>query len=324
MAITLTKFDTQVILNSTDPGTKTVNIPGSDSSNNGFSLDIKDTVGTDPVMVVPESGTIEGLPCLQFTGKCDLALRSNAAKDDWLVRWLNCYEPVECPPPVVVGITGGTWDPSAGGTVFVTPLQTYSDGNFVVTPPNVQTGGFPSTVWRSTSSNSTGKWYFEIQAFGAGSGIITFGSQLIGLMNASYPVNGNINQLGSTLDSVGLGGFFVNTQGVWIGNTQYNHWPELYPTLRSWIGIAVDLDNRLIWLETSLVPGTSWNFSPTANPASGIGGWSIALLNSGPYFIGMSMVVYGLVAYPSFRIITGDNIATYPFLGPQPSGYGTW
>ncbi len=97
MAITLTKFDTQVILNSADPGTKTVNIPGADSGNNGFSLDIKDTVGTDPVMVIPESGTIEGLPCLQFTGKCDLALRSNADKSDWLVRWLNCYEPVPCP-----------------------------------------------------------------------------------------------------------------------------------------------------------------------------------------------------------------------------------
>lgn len=96
MTIPLNKFDTQVILNSTDPGPKTVNIPGSDGGNDGFSLDIKDTVGIDPVMVVPSSGTIEGLPCIQFTGKCDLALRSNAAKSDWLIRWLNCYEPTPC------------------------------------------------------------------------------------------------------------------------------------------------------------------------------------------------------------------------------------
>src|SRR6266700_1928840 len=95
MTITLTKPKTQVIWRSTDVGTKTTSIPGSDSTNNGYTLDIKTTLGNnDTHHVVPTSGTIGGLPGITFNDTvCNLFLRSNAARSDWIIRCLCCYTP---------------------------------------------------------------------------------------------------------------------------------------------------------------------------------------------------------------------------------------
>src|SRR5262245_13019127 len=98
MAIALTKFDTQVILNSTTPGDKVVTIPGSSAANNGFSLDIKTTVGDGSTIIIrPETGSIEGLPCIQFTDNhCNISLRSNGIKTNWLVRQFSCFQGTLC------------------------------------------------------------------------------------------------------------------------------------------------------------------------------------------------------------------------------------
>src|SRR6266576_3611238 len=93
MTITLTKPKTQVIWRSTDPGTKTTSIPGADGSNDGFTLDIKTTLGnSDTHNVFPTSGTIGGLLGITFTDTfCNLFLRSDGANNDWIIRCLCCY-----------------------------------------------------------------------------------------------------------------------------------------------------------------------------------------------------------------------------------------
>src|SRR5438270_643905 len=95
MTIALTKPKTQVIWRSAVPGPKTTSIPGSDMSNNGYSLDIKTTLANgDTHFVVPASGTIGGLPSIQFIdNNCNLFLRSNGANSDWSIRCLCCYTP---------------------------------------------------------------------------------------------------------------------------------------------------------------------------------------------------------------------------------------
>ncbi len=101
MTITLTKPKTQVIWRSLDIGDKTTTIPGSDSSNDGFTLDIKTTLANgDTHHIIPTSGTIGRLPGIAFVDtNCNLFLRSNGANSDWIIRCLCCYTPVEFIPP---------------------------------------------------------------------------------------------------------------------------------------------------------------------------------------------------------------------------------
>jgi hypothetical protein len=94
MTITLTKPHTQVIWRSASPGTKTTSIPGSDMTNNGYTLDIKTTRNSGNIYnIVPTSGKIGGSATgIKFTDtKCNLFLRSDGANNDWIIRNLCCY-----------------------------------------------------------------------------------------------------------------------------------------------------------------------------------------------------------------------------------------
>jgi hypothetical protein len=96
MTITLTKPKTQIIWRSNTPGTKITSIPGSDMTNNGYTLDIKTALGNgDSHIVYPTSGTIDLLPSVTFFDtQCNLFLRSDGVHNNWIVRCLCCYTTV--------------------------------------------------------------------------------------------------------------------------------------------------------------------------------------------------------------------------------------
>lgn len=81
------------------------------------------------------------------------------------------------------------------------------------------------------------------------------------------------------------------------------------------VGIAVDLDARLIWFR--LAPSGNWNGSATANPATGVGGTSIATAGLGG----------GYDAYPwgGCTNVVNDaitaNFGGSAFSGTVPTGF---
>ena len=93
--VTLTKCFTQVVWNSTDPGDKFTYVAGA-SSFDRYTLDIKTTPGDGSNhCVIALDGTIGKQPAVKFVDyQCDLALRADGAKSDWIIRFLSCVEPM--------------------------------------------------------------------------------------------------------------------------------------------------------------------------------------------------------------------------------------
>ncbi len=160
MTITLTKPKTQVIWRSSDLGAKTTNIPGSNSSNDGFTLDIKTVLANnDRHYVIPTSGTIGGLSGITFIDtNCNLFLRSDGNNNDWIIRCLCCYIPTEGPPisgtgdAIIDGSSSGysnyASDYAAGGTLVDNRhnLLGNSVGGQTTTLSNVTLIGFITTI----------------------------------------------------------------------------------------------------------------------------------------------------------------------------------
>lgn len=84
------------------------------------------------------------------------------------------------------------------------------------------------------------------------------------------------------------------------------------------VGIAVDLDNDLIWFKA--LPSGNWNGSGTADPATGVGGISISNYSA--------KRVSPCVGFGGTSGASGDNLTANfgatAFSGSVPSGFGGW
>lgn len=140
---------------------------------------------------------------------------------------------------------------------------TLSNGNLTATSSSANSGV------RGTTSNSSGKWYFEFTATNVVGNTYRTGLANSGA-NLTTALGGNSNGVGyqSNTGAVNIGGLSVGTAAIYTtGNT---------------IGVAVDFTGKLIWFA---INGGNWNNSALANPATGTGGFSLSSLSSGPYFI---------------------------------------
>jgi len=150
--VTITKFDTQVIWNSTDPGDKTTTIPATSDDNDGFSLDIKLATGdgSNHCIEVP-SGTIGGIAGgIQVQDEnCNLSLRSNHTKNDWLIRQFSCFEPEPCTPVVVPVVP----DCDQGIRIQPNPFQS------MIVARATAIGGMPTGLVPDSSEFTLSFWY---------------------------------------------------------------------------------------------------------------------------------------------------------------------
>lgn len=195
-----------------------------------------------------------------------------------------------------------------GGSTTINPLDcstsiNLSGGNLTGTRNSVTTGRWVSA--RSTTSRTTGKFYFETTrgAFAA--------SAALGLANATYPIdNGGQNVVGNDAaeNSIGyddsgqiqLGGSVVDTAASWTTPGQVAE-------------IAVDLTGRLFWARIS---GGSWN-GVGGNPATGTGGIAMAgPIATGGLFVGISL-------FGTNDAIT-VNFGATAFTGTVPVGFSAW
>lgn len=123
--VTLTKPVTQVVWLSGAAGSKITNIPQCETSINGYSLDVKTTLGNgDDHFIAPQAGTIAGLSNLTFTDtNCNAFLRCDAQRNDWVLRCLCCHTP-----------TAGTPPPPPGGSCSPMTIDGISDVNTYIDP----------------------------------------------------------------------------------------------------------------------------------------------------------------------------------------------
>lgn len=185
----------------------------------------------------------------------------------------------------------------------ITWSTTDKSGNIALSNGNL-TAATNSGSWgtaRSLSALSTGKRYFEFTT------TLTTIPSFVGLVaaNAALPVGYNAANGSAGLD--GLGAMRIN------GSTVTGSIGSLSPA-GSKVRCAVDLDAKLIWFEV-IGSGAGWNGNIANNPATGVGGRSIAgmALPAAPFFTGGA---------------NGDsvtvNFGASAFTGAVPAGFTAW
>jgi uncharacterized protein (TIGR02217 family) len=181
-----------------------------------------------------------------------------------------------------------TWNPSDLLNV------TLSGGNLVATP----TG---QGLVRSVDSLASGKFYFEIAMAGANAG-----GCVLGMATAA----GNL----STLVLTGVASAILNGQGTVNVNGTNLGGGLLGPSVSGTpFCIAVDLGAKLIWFRNGA--SGNWNGSGTANPATGVGGFSIAsLVNPG-------LGLFACCGATGVNVAMTANFGGSAFTGAVPSGF---
>jgi hypothetical protein len=151
---------------------------------------------------------------------------------------------------------------------------TLSNNNFTA----AASAAGPQSV-RSTTSQTSGKYCFDIVATA-----ITPNWDA-GLASSNFVLNVGgglgIDTNGIGFDPNSAGGF----QGVFYNNALLNSGASSSPSGEA-ESFCADLGAGLLWVSnaTQRAAGNTWNNSPTANPATGVGGISFTGL-TGPYFI---------------------------------------
>jgi hypothetical protein len=183
-----------------------------------------------------------------------------------------------------------TWNPADKSANV-----TLSNGNLTAQGTNSSDGGV-----RSTTSQTSGKFYFEVtwlSATGgvdAGCGIATSAAVL--------------TSMGSTALGIALvyqsGAIYVNgtNTGISIG------------TNTAPVCIALDLTNSRIWFR---IGGGNWNNSGTANPATNVGGINISALFP-------TNAAFAAVTVQNTTNTYTVNFGASAFAQTVPSGFTAW
>lgn len=188
-----------------------------------------------------------------------------------------------------------TWNPSDTDSHI-----TMSGGNLIAT------GITGISAWkscRSTTSKSSGKFYFEVAVHQVSARIS------VGIANATAALT---NYAG--IDTNGVSAFqdlgiFYNGSNALSGS-----WLTASSVV---IGVAVDFTNKLFWIKANLQgTPTNWNLtaSATPNPATGTSGFSYG--STGAMFAAVSLQTVGDTATVNFGAST--------YVGTVPSGFTSW
>jgi len=185
---------------------------------------------------------------------------------------------------IVSPFTPTTWNPADK------TLINLSNGNLTAT--STGSGGV-----RSVLGQNAGKFYFEIL-------MSTWGSAGTGagLSTAAVPLTGG---------PIGAGKIGVALNGtVWINNSPIVNIGT--PASGSVVGIAADLTAPLAWLRLGAAGPWNANSGSANNPATGIGGFNIAVLG-GPLFPAFWASAIGEVG--------AANFGASAFAGAVPGSY---
>ena len=206
---------------------------------------------------------------------------------------------------------GGATTP-ASTTITVNPVT----ASLSATPPTISmnsvlTNSTGASIGASRSTTSSGaapaQAYFEVK-LGTG---ISSANTMVGIANSSESLT---NFVGVDLNGIG---WEWNNGNIFINNAHTNT-NFVTGVANDVIGFAVDFTNNKLWVK-NITQGGGWNNDVIANqnPATNTGGYSIAGLNAGPYFITADV---GAVNGESLSLNTGP---TFNIVTP-PSGFTAW
>jgi len=167
---------------------------------------------------------------------------------------------------------------------------TLSNGNLTATGT---TSPYPTV--RATRGASTGKKFYSV-LFGASP------FQSAGVANGAFPFDGTQPSNPDAAALYGDGTIYGNNAN--IGGTGPG-------PVGAVCDISVDLDAKLFWARFG---GGNWNFSGSANPATGVGGINVSFLGSG-------------TVYPIFGPYDGAhtvNFGSSAYTHAAPSGFENW
>lgn len=213
--------------------------------------------------------------------------------------------------PSGYGLLPGTettaFDP-ANTTTHITLSSAFGISNLTATATASSTNGYQA---RETVSHSTGKWYFEATKTNATAGAALWG---LGLANASFNTTNDSAFLGQNNNSIGWYGngkvYQNNVNTHTIGTITSNAVPV-------WVGVAVDLDNKKIWICVGSSITCTWNNDVIANqnPATNTGGYDISAI-TGAVYPAIELDANTLSGY-------FNNCQFPPNYGP-PAGFACW
>lgn len=191
-----------------------------------------------------------------------------------------------------------TWNPAdTGGNV------TFSNGNLTLTST------LSGEVWMSTRATghaSAGKLYFESLLTSQGSGTGGNGDWGIGLL----PIGSGLNNFAGSGALGGVG--YLPFAGLVIVNGSVAATIQ-DGTVGNTVQFAVDLGANLMWAN---VNNGNWNNSGAADPATGVGGISVAGMGTAPFAPTFS--------YEDSSAATTTNFGASAFAYTVPSGFSTW
>jgi hypothetical protein len=186
------------------------------------------------------------------------------------------------------------WDPSTALSINLT--------NSNLTQTALASGNAAQGAMTPLANAKTsGKWYFEFHVTAYPSG----GTVGVGVCTTASTIAGWSNNGTTGIGSLGFPGGQIWSNGGVPGSTGAI-------SLNSWIGIAIDLDNRRAWFRAS--PASNWNNNGTANPATNTGGLTIPA---------GAMVAIGTFTGVSMGSGTSStvNFGATAFAGVVPSGF---
>lgn len=184
-----------------------------------------------------------------------------------------------------------TWDPSNTGSG-----ATLSGGNLIVTKTS-GSGSYSTT--RSTTSHSSGKYYFEVAITETNDS----NYMMVGIVNASASLSQVVG------DNINSYGYYEQN-----GDSYYNKVASAFGSaywLGDIIGVAVDLTANKIWFSRNNSWQASGSPSTGANPAYAI--------TAGTYFAACS--VWSTLS-PADELTGKFNTSEQTYT--PPSGFSTW
>jgi hypothetical protein len=173
------------------------------------------------------------------------------------------------------------------------PFLVYSESDRLVT----RTNDIIRLGLRGATGRDTGKWYVELLP-------IVTRLRFAGIVDGDFQINGGPPPPGR--HRVGIEGSNL------IAYPNVTDPIGQFAAAGTVVRIAYDADNALFWLKLG---NGMWNDSPTANPATGVGGLSAAGLD-GPGFVGVTL-----------RPVTGAGVRIRMPGDPGyslPSGFAEW
>jgi hypothetical protein len=169
-----------------------------------------------------------------------------------------------------MSLTGfGAFTPAAVATALEwSPTDKNANYTLSIANTRAELGADTAAGIRSNTGKSTGKWFWEMEAY---TGVTWNGFANSSASLSAFAPNSSAESVIARTNSsqwkvsdIAIGDYGSNT-------TQFGVFTY-----------AVDFDAELMWVA---IDGGNWNGSGTADPATGTEGWDFSSAGSGPWFV---------------------------------------